>query len=388
MNESINTDEKVVEVKDFKDLEDVNGREDVVHSSLTEAISSDNQRNFYKNMQKMEDMKVFEDGNGNKIDLPGFDSILSFDEGIKELRTEIDEYKILLDNYQDEINSLNEKIDKISLHPEDDLTNQVETLTNKKVSVKDKAIRIKERLEKEKNNLMKLEAAKKEFIKNKKDTYNVKDKMNLHNEYKMKEDELKALESKIYMGTANNLDMERYEVLKKEILPEISQEMNNGKGEKLEDVQNVNVQIPSSNNDNDNESKGHEINGLNVVPGKPLNDNNRTINGVETVLSCDTKPEMRKKVSLISKASDWLKGKFSKKNDTLVMDSPINDENRLTEEQINSLAGQVNAGVSNEVNGNFNNQEVINLNNMVSQNETGINDNHIPSVNAGNVRSI
>lgn len=425
-NENINPDEKVVEVKNFKDLEDNDEKEiekeEVVHPSLTEAISDTRQRDFYRSMQNNEDLKVFTGIDGTKINRPGFDDILSFEAGIEDLTIEINEYKVLLNEYQNEINALNEKIDRISLHPEDDFSNQVEFLRNKKVSVRDRAIRLRDKIKREERNLMVLEAARKDFIKNKQTTYKTKQKLSLHDEYLYKERELKALEAKIYMGTANNFDKERFEILKNEVLPgiekkiiaenikpviernpdaivskpikaDVSQEISsevqenasvnekNNNIDKKTVIENSNPSVETTDNENLSEigermigeniavaksamanilkdakktDQKHIINGFTISQGRNLSANNTFKGSPASLIRCNTEPEKRKKVSLISRASEWIKSKiFGISRDTIAIENPVSDENRLTEKQINNLAGQVNASVIEEVNNDY-----------------------------------
>ncbi|MDO4369596.1 MAG: hypothetical protein Q4C29_03565 [bacterium] len=512
-NENVNSDEKVVEVKDFKDLEDNDEKEiekeEVVHPSLTEAISDTRQRDFYRSMQNNEDLKVFAGVDGGNINRPGFDDILSFEAGIEDLTIEINEYKVLLNEYQNEINALNERIDRISLHPEDDFSNQAEFLRNKKVSVRDRAVRLRDKIKREERNLMVLEAARKDFIKNKQTTYKTKQKLSLHDEYLYKERELKALEAKIYMGTANNFDKERFEILKNEVLPgiekkiigenikpviernpdaivskpikaNVSQEVSsevqenapvneeksleekaneassevqesapvneekpleekanevssevqenasvneeNNNIDKKTVIENSNPSVEKTDNENLSEigermigeniavaksamaniledaketDQEHIVNGFTISQGRNLSDNNTFEGSPASLIRCNTEPEERKKVSLISRASEWIKSKiFGISKDTIVVENPVSDENRLTEEQINNLAGQVNAPVV-EVNNEVNSQVDTNSNNMVNQVDDNsnnfnknVNNNYIPDVNTGNSRTI
>lgn len=452
-NENINPDEKVVEVKNFKDLEDNDEKEiekeEVVHPSLTEAISDTRQRDFYRSMQNNEDLKVFTGIDGTNINRPGFDDILSFEAGIEDLTIEINEYKVLLNEYQNEINALNEKIDRISLHPEDDFSNQVEFLRKKKVSVRDRAIRLRDKIKREERNLMVLEAARKDFIKNKQTTYKTKQKLSLHDEYLYKERELKALEAKIYMGTANNFDKERFEILKNEVLPgiekkiiaenikpviernpdaivskpikaDVSQEISsevqenasvnekNNNIDKKTVIENSNPSVETTDNENLSEigermigeniavaksamtnilkdakktDQKHIINGFTISQGRNLSANNTFKGSPASLIRCNTEPEKRKKVSLISRASEWIKSKiFGISRDTIAIENPVSDENRLTEKQINNLAGQVNATVV-EVNNEVNSQVDANAN-------TNVNNDYIPDVNTGNARTM
>ena len=475
-NENINPDEKVVEVKNFKDLEDNDEKkiekEEVVHPSLTEAISDTRQRDFYRSMQNNEDLKVFTGVDGANINRPGFDDILSFEAGIEDLTIEINEYKVLLNEYQNEINALNEKIDRISLHPEDDFSNQAEFLRNKKVSVRDRAVRLRDKIKREERNLMVLEAARKDFIKNKQTTYKTKQKLSLHDEYLYKERELKALEAKIYMGTANNFDKERFEILKNEVLPgiekkiigenikpviernpdaivskpikaDVSQEISsevqenasvnekNNNIDKKTVIENSNPSVEKTDNENLSEigermigeniavaksamanilkdakktDQKHIINGFTISQGRNLSDNNTFEGSPASLIRCNTEPEKRKKVSLISRASEWIKSKiFGISKDTIVMENPVNEENRLTEEQINNLAGQVNAPAVGEVNNEVSNQIDTNPDNLVNQVDANsnnianqvdanvnnsVNNNYIPDVNTGNARTM
>lgn len=452
-NENINPDEKVVEVKNFKDLEDNDEKEiekeEVVHPSLTEAISDTRQRDFYRSMQNNEDLKVFTGIDGTNINRPGFDDILSFEAGIEDLTIEINEYKALLNEYQNEINALNEKIDRISLHPEDDFSNQVEFLRKKKVSVRDRAIRLRDKIKREERNLMVLEAARKDFIKNKQTTYKTKQKLSLHDEYLYKERELKALEAKIYMGTANNFDKERFEILKNEVLPgiekkiiaenikpviernpdaivskpikaDVSQKISsevqenasvnekNNNIDKKTVIENSNPSVETTDNENLSEigermigdniavaksamanilkdakktDQKHIINGFTISQGRNLSANNTFKGSPASLIRCNTEPEKRKKVSLISRASEWIKSKiFGISRDTIAIENPVSDENRLTEKQINNLAGQVNATVV-EVNNEVNSQVDANAN-------TNVNNDYIPDVNTGNARTM
>lgn len=452
-NENINPDEKVVEVKNFKDLEDNDEKEiekeEVVHPSLTEAISDTRQRDFYRSMQNNEDLKVFTGIDGTNINRPGFDDILSFEAGIEDLTIEINEYKVLLNEYQNEINALNEKIDRISLHPEDDFSNQVEFLRKKKVSVRDRAIRLRDKIKREERNLMVLEAARKDFIKNKQTTYKTKQKLSLHDEYLYKERELKALEAKIYMGTANNFDKERFEILKNEVLPgiekkiiaenikpviernpdaivskpikaDVSQKISsevqenasvnekNNNIDKKTVIENSNPSVETTDNENLSEigermigeniavaksamanilkdakktDQKHIINGFTISQGRNLSANNTFKGSPASLIRCNTEPEKRKKVSLISRASEWIKSKiFGISRDTIAIENPVSDENRLTEKQINNLAGQVNATVV-EVNNEVNSQVDANAN-------TNVNNDYIPDVNTGNARTM
>lgn len=452
-NENINPDEKVVEVKNFKDLEDNDEKEiekeEVVHPSLTEAISDTRQRDFYRSMQNNEDLKVFTGIDGTNINRLGFDDILSFEAGIEDLTIEINEYKALLNEYQNEINALNEKIDRISLHPEDDFSNQVEFLRKKKVSVRDRAIRLRDKIKREERNLMVLEAARKDFIKNKQTTYKTKQKLSLHDEYLYKERELKALEAKIYMGTANNFDKERFEILKNEVLPgiekkiiaenikpviernpdaivskpikaDVSQKISsevqenasvnekNNNIDKKTVIENSNPSVETTDNENLSEigermigdniavaksamanilkdakktDQKHIINGFTISQGRNLSANNTFKGSPASLIRCNTEPEKRKKVSLISRASEWIKSKiFGISRDTIAIENPVSDENRLTEKQINNLAGQVNATVV-EVNNEVNSQVDANAN-------TNVNNDYIPDVNTGNARTM
>lgn len=452
-NENINPDEKVVEVKNFKDLEDNDEKEiekeEVVHPSLTEAISDTRQRDFYRSMQNNEDLKVFTGIDGTNINRLGFDDILSFEAGIEDLTIEINEYKALLNEYQNEINALNEKIDRISLHPEDDFSNQVEFLRNKKVSVRDRAIRLRDKIKREERNLMVLEAARKDFIKNKQTTYKTKQKLSLHDEYLYKERELKDLEAKIYMGTANNFDKERFEILKNEVLPgiekkiiaenikpviernpdaivskpikaDVSQKISsevqenasvnekNNNIDKKTVIENSNPSVETTDNENLSEigermigdniavaksamanilkdakktDQKHIINGFTISQGRNLSANNTFKGSPASLIRCNTEPEKRKKVSLISRASEWIKSKiFGISRDTIAIENPVSDENRLTEKQINNLAGQVNATVV-EVNNEVNSQVDANAN-------TNVNNDYIPDVNTGNARTM
>lgn len=452
-NENINPDEKVVEVKNFKDLEDNDEKEiekeEVVHPSLTEAISDTRQRDFYRSMQNNEDLKVFTGIDGTNINRPGFDDILSFEAGIEDLTIEINEYKVLLNEYQNEINALNEKIDRISLHPEDDFSNQVEFLRKKKVSVRDRAIRLRDKIKREERNLMVLEAARKDFIKNKQTTYKTKQKLSLHDEYLYKERELKALEAKIYMGTANNFDKERFEILKNEVLPgiekkiiaenikpviernpdaivskpikaDVSQEISsevqenasvnekNNNIDKKTVIENSNPSVETTDNENLSEigermigeniavaksamtnilkdakktDQKHIINGFTISQGRNLSANNTFKGSPASLIRCNTEPEKRKKVSLISRASEWIKSKiFGISRDTIAIENPVSDENRLTEKQINNLAGQVNATVV-EVNNEVNSQVDSNAN-------TNVNNDYLSDNNTKNARTM
>ena len=204
-----------------------------------ETLEKEKMLNEFKKMQEIEDAQVFHNpGDETRSTLYGaprgyahlgFDSIEGFNEGISNLKIEIENTKEMLTMYQKEINNLNIEIDR--LHPEDDFTDQIPKLTSEKEEIREKALKMKEQLIKEKSELDALNKAKAEFIKNKHQTNKsaVREKVNLLEERAEKEKELKILEGKIYAGTANNFEKERYEELKNNIIPEIDQIINHDK---------------------------------------------------------------------------------------------------------------------------------------------------------------
>lgn len=158
----------------------------------------------------------------------GFDTLTAFDEAITNLKRELREYDKILNDYQNEVFSINAKLDMLKKHPEDDITNSIETLFNRKQEVMESVSLVKEKIKKEEKNLQELIFARKEFVLNKRQTLknDSKNRAKLLDEYAAKNKEVKELENKIYMGTANNFDRERLDVLKNSIIPDLEKLIN------------------------------------------------------------------------------------------------------------------------------------------------------------------
>ncbi len=211
--------------------------------------------NSYRNMQKEEDKKVFY-GERDIIERPGFDSIESFDKGIKDVKNEISDYDELLLENQRKLKEITREEDFYKVHPEVALPGEVSKLYDMYVSLIDKKKMLLEKQEKSKKNLMELEEAKKEFIREKRKFYknDVNDRMSLLNEHNRKQQEMKELEYKISIGGANEFEKERYNVLKNEIIPEIEERLS---------MRTNNNEVPSDSSENN--EKNQENNEEKVV---------------------------------------------------------------------------------------------------------------------------
>lgn len=181
-------------------------------------------------MQKEEDKKVFY-GESDIIERSGFDSIDSFEKGIKDLEEELKSYDELLLENQKVLKEIVQNEDFYKAHPEVALPGEISKLHDKYLSLMDRKKILLEKQEKEKAYLSELREAKQEFIREKRKFYknDVKDRMSLLNEHSRKQQEMKELEYKISIGKANQFEKERFEVLKNEIIPEIENDLKRSK---------------------------------------------------------------------------------------------------------------------------------------------------------------
>ena len=198
--------------------------------------------NEYKKLQKEETKNVFY-GEHDIISRPGFDSISSFDEEIKNVRNLIKDYDELLLENQSKLKNIVNSLDTFNEHHEIALPNQTEFLNNQYVSFLDKQKKYLEMKDKEKKNLDELLEAKKEFVRETRFVYKnqAKDKVSLLKEYDAKQKELKVLEYKISNGMANEIEKSRYDVLKNEIIPEIEMKLGNNKTNQNGNTNQINL---------------------------------------------------------------------------------------------------------------------------------------------------
>ena len=203
-----------------------------------ERLDRERLRKFYKEYPKSSDAEVFYAQPGDEIkhslygspktSYAGFTSIEDFNKGIRDIKTEIEDYDILLKQVQSELKEIVKDLDLYNNHPELALPGEVEKLNNKYTSLLDRKNTLLEKKSKEEKNLETLIKAKKEFMSNLRETYKneIKENQNFLDEYARAEREMKSLEAKIYAGTANNFEKERYEVLKNEVLPYLENRLN------------------------------------------------------------------------------------------------------------------------------------------------------------------
>ena len=196
----------------------------------------------------------------------GFDTLTGFDEAITNLKRELREYDKILNDYQNEVFSINAKLDMLKKHPEDDITNSIEALFNRKEEVMESVSLVKEKIKKEEKNLQELLFARKEFALNKRQTLKnaSKNRAKILDEYAAKNKEVKELENKIYMGTANNFDRERLEVLKNSIIPDLEKLINrkslDSEDEKVNDVEENTNEVEEKTNEAEEKSNEAEEN--------------------------------------------------------------------------------------------------------------------------------
>jgi len=159
----------------------------------------------------------------------GFNNISDFDIAIRKVKADIKDYNILLEELQDRIDEIDVTLK--NKNPEHDITGVIPRLNAELEEHLEKSKSIIVKLEKEQKNLKELEAARKEFLSNKKSTFKNKtnDRLGTLDELSRAEKELKDLDVKIYAGTANDFERERYEVLKNEIIPELNEILNSQK---------------------------------------------------------------------------------------------------------------------------------------------------------------
>ena len=196
--------------------------------------------NAFRKIQKEEAKNVFY-GENDVISRPGFDSIESFDKGIRDVRTAISDYDALILENQNKLKEVVNDLDLFKSHPEIALPGQVEKLNNQYVSFCDKQKEYLEKQTKEKKNLEEIMEAKKEFVREMRAVYKnqAKDKVKILDEYNERQKEMRALEAKINIGTANELDKVRYETLKNEIIPDIDNMLHNNVNKDTTNDENV-----------------------------------------------------------------------------------------------------------------------------------------------------
>ena len=253
----------------------------------------------------------------------GFDTLTGFDEAITNLKRELREYDKILNDYQNEVFSINAKLDMLKKHPEDDITNSIETLFNRKQEVMESVSLVKEKIKKEEKNLQELIFARKEFVLNKRQTLknDSKNRAKLLDEYAAKNKEVKELENKIYMGTANNFDRERLEVLKNSIIPDL-EKLINRKSLDSEDEKVNEVEEKS----NETEEKTDEAEEKSNEPEEKSNESDEKVNEPEEKTDetekkdeSDLEPEPSKKVSKVTKAKEKIKNLLGKRSTKIIL---------------------------------------------------------------------
>ena len=189
-------------------------------------------REAWKKMQAEQDKHVFVDYDNSREETNdrirhlGFDNISDFDIAIKNLKGDIADFDILLEKHQEKIDEIDMKLR--NKNPEHDIIGAIPKLN---AMLEDELNRAKDLIvkkQKEEKNLAELEAARKEFLNNKKTTFkdDIRDKSSKFEQLARAEKEMKALEAKFYAGTINNFEKARYEVLKNEIIPELDSKLN------------------------------------------------------------------------------------------------------------------------------------------------------------------
>ena len=228
----------------------------------------------FRQMQKEEAKNVFY-GENDVISRPGFDSIESFDKGIRNVKEIINDYDSLLLENQNKLKNIIKSLDLYTKYPEVALPDQVEDLKEEYEQLIIKQRDYLEKQTKEKKNFEEIMEAKKEFVREMRAVYKnqAKDKAKILDEYSVRQREMKNLEAKINIGTATALDRARYDALKNEIIPDMNEILgikdksleSNDKVETSEVNEETGQEVVNNGENSEDPETNEEDNGIEIV---------------------------------------------------------------------------------------------------------------------------